>query len=48
MSCDTPQFLLSGGVTDCGLCLSCCKAKSDAERQRRFLWMMKNRRNAHV
>lgn len=41
--CDSPQFLIEGGVVDCGLCLSCCKAKENAERQRRFYWLKKRR-----
>lgn len=43
MSCDSPQFLLEGGVVDCGLCLSCCRLKSDADRQRRLYWLKKRR-----
>lgn len=48
MPCDSPQFLLDGGAVDCGLCLSCCRAKENAERQRRFYWFKRKRGNAHV
>lgn len=47
MACDSPQFLLDGGVVDCGLCFTCSKVKSDAERQRRYYWL-KKRRLGHV
>lgn len=46
MTCDSPQYLLQGGTTACGLCLSCCKVKDNAERQRRFYYL-KKRRMAH-
>lgn len=43
MVCDSPQLDLPvGGVCierDCGLCLSCCKAKEDAARLRSFYWL---------
>lgn len=48
MPCDSPQFLLHGGVTDCGLCLSCCKLKDNAERQRRFYWLKRKRGHVHA
>lgn len=47
VKCDSPQFLLFGGVIDCGLCLSCCKVKSDADRQRRLYWLKRKRGCAH-
>lgn len=48
MACDSPQFLLEGGVVDCGLCLSCRKVKENADRQRRFYWLKRRRATAHV
>lgn len=45
--CDSPQFLIDGGETPCGLCLSCAKLKENAERQRRFYWLKKRRALAH-
>lgn len=47
MTCDTPQLLLEGGVVACGLCLSCCKIKENADRQRRFYWLKKRRAFSH-
>ena len=47
IDCDSPQYLIGGGITPCGLCLSCGRKKDAAERQRRFYWLKKNRRNAH-
>lgn len=41
--CDSPQYLIAGGVEDCGLCFSCCKVKDDAERQRRLYWLKRKR-----
>lgn len=47
MSCDSPQYLIQGGTTDCGLCLSCCKVKEEADRARRPHWLKKKRGVAH-
>lgn len=50
--CDSPQLILplNGKVVfeDCGLCLSCCKARSDAARQRILYWLKRKRGGAHV
>lgn len=43
MDCDTPQFTLDGGITPCGLCMTCCRIKSNAERQRKFYWLKRKR-----
>lgn len=48
MGCDSPQYLLDGGITACGLCLSCAKARDNAERQRKLYWLRRKRGNAHV
>lgn len=50
--CDSPQLMLGldkgSAQIDCGLCLSCCKVKENAERQRRFYWLKRKRGTAHV
>lgn len=53
MACDSPQLLLCNPrgkalESPCGLCLSCCREKEDAERQRRFYWLKRKRGSAHV
>lgn len=52
MVCDSPQLLLFPGkdsvVVACGLCFSCCKSRSDADRQRRLYWLKKKRSFAHA
>lgn len=51
--CDSPQLVLgfpgdSSQVVDCGLCFSCAKLKSDADRQRRLYWFKKKRSQSHA
>lgn len=43
MICDSPQYLMDGGVVECGICSSCFKAVDNAARQRRLYWLNRRR-----